>query len=185
MLPRFGQLKPHEILEILASKHVKSPGCSMSNSCLRVSVLVLPFLLTGIVGCGGGPTNGRPIAGCPDGSVDVLTVNSDGGIEHRSSSFLAEVQRTDQKLVLVDFWATWCGPCKMLAPRLESIKKEWGDDIEIVKVDVDASGNDQVAGFVGASAIPDVRIFRGGVQVGSFVGLMPTAEINSLLKSLQ
>ena len=86
-------------------------------------------------------------------------------------------------VVLVDCWASWCGPCKALAPILEDIKRERGDDIEVVKVDVDA--NPEIARFLNAEAIPDVRIYQGGVQVYDFVGLMPKAEIDSILKSLK
>mgnify|MGYP003340318706 CR=1 FL=1 len=87
------------------------------------------------------------------------------------------------EIVFVDFWASWCGPCKALAPILEDIKRERGDDIEVVKVDVDA--NPEIARFLNAEAIPDVRIYQCGVQVYDFVGLMPKAEIDSILKSLK
>lgn len=134
-------------------------------------------------GCSEGPKNGVPIAGTPDGVVEYLTVSESGEVEHGEGNFLELVERSDQKLVLVDFWATWCGPCVRLAPHLEQIKKDWGDRIEVVKVDVDQVP--QIAQHLGISSIPDVRIFRNGTQVGSFVGLMPRPEIEALLKSLQ
>ena len=136
-----------------------------------------------VAGCGEGPRNGAPIAGSPDGIVEYLGVSDAGEIEHKEGNFLELVNRTDQKLVLVDFWASWCGPCVRLAPHLEQIRKNWGDKIEVVKVDVDQVP--QIAQHLGISSIPDVRIYRGGIQVGNFVGMLPHEEIDALLKSLQ
>ena len=135
------------------------------------------------VGCEEGAGNGAPITGCPDGVVESLVVSDSGQIEHKEGKFLALVDRSDQKLVLVDFWADWCGPCQMLSPHLDRIRKDWGDKVEVVKVDVDESR--EIAGHLGVDAIPDVRIFRNGTQVGRFVGVKPRQEIEALLKSLQ
>lgn len=134
-------------------------------------------------GCHHGPRNGKPIVGAPDGNVELLTLNAEGVIEHTEGSFLELVQRTDQKLIVVDFWATWCGPCRKLGPTLEKIKAKWGDNIEVVKVDVDECP--EISQYLDVTSIPDVRIYRGGTQVGDFVGNMPFAEIDSLLKSLK
>ncbi len=136
-----------------------------------------------IAGCQNGPTSGAPVAGCPDGTVEYLTVADSGRITHTDGEFLELVDRTDQKLIVVDFWATWCGPCLQMAPHLERIKKDWGDRIEIVKVDVDKSL--YIANHLQVHAYPTVRIFRGGIQVADFVGYRPREEIESLLKSLQ
>ena len=135
------------------------------------------------LGCNQGPRNGKPIAGSPDGSVELLSLATDGTIEHADGMFLELVQRTDQKLILVDFWAAWCGPCRQLGPTLEKIKAKWGDNIEVVKVDVDQCP--EISEYLEVNAIPDVRIYRGGTQVGDFVGTMPFSEIDSLLKSLK
>lgn len=134
-------------------------------------------------GCNQGPRNGKPIAGSPDGSAELLTLASDGTIEHSEGKFLELVQRTDQKLILVDFWASRCGPCVQLGPTLEKIKAKWGDSLEVVKVNVDQCP--EISEYLEVNAIPDVRIYRGGTQVGDFVGTMPFAEIDSLLKSLK
>ncbi len=136
-----------------------------------------------IAGCQDGPTSGAPVAGCPDGKVEYLTVAESGRIRHTDGAFLELVDRQDQKLIIVDFWATWCGPCLKMAPHLETIKKDWGDRIEIVKVDVDKSPH--IANHLQVLAYPTVRIFRGGIQVADFVGYRPREEIESLLKSLQ
>jgi len=134
-------------------------------------------------GCNQGPRNGKPIVGSPDGEVELLSVAADGTIEHSEGKFLELVQRTDQKLILVDFWASWCGPCRQLGPTLEKIKVKWGDNLEVVKVDVDQCP--EISQYLEITSIPDVRIYRGGTQVGDFVGTMPFAEIDSLLKSLK
>ena len=134
-------------------------------------------------GCNQGPRNGKPIVGSPDGSVELLTLATDGTIAHTEGKFLELVQRTDQKLVLVDFWATWCGPCRQLGPTLEKIKAKWGDNLEVVKVDIDQCPS--ITQYLEVNSIPDVRIYRGGTQVGDFSGTMPFAEIDSLLKSLK
>jgi thioredoxin 1 len=136
-----------------------------------------------VAGCSEGSRNGQPIAGCPDGIVERLVVADQGEMEHEEGNFLELVDRKDQKLVVVDFWATWCGPCVMLAPHLEQVRKDWGDKIELVKVDVDQCP--AIAQHLGISSIPDVRIYRNGTQVGNFVGLRPREEIEALLKSLQ
>lgn len=154
---------------------------SASNA-QKLTFCVLLLTISGL-GCNQGPRNGKPIAGSPDGSVDLLTLATDGSIEHSEGKFLELVQRTDQKLILVDFWATWCGPCRQLAPTLEKIKAKWGDNIDVVKVDVDKCP--EISDYLEVTSIPDVRIYRGGTQVGDFVGTMPFSEIDSLLKSLK
>lgn len=151
-----------------------------SNAPIKLLMVVFAGLC---FGCNEGPRAGIPIAGCPDEKVEFLKVSESGDIEHAEGMFMELVNRDDQKLVLVDFWASWCGPCRTLSPHLEAIKKAWGDKIEIVKVDVDQSS--AISGHLQITAIPDVRIFRKGTQVGDFVGAMPRADIESLLKSLE
>lgn len=146
---------------------------------LAINILVLGLL---IPGCLDGPSTGKAVTGTPDGTVDRLIIEDDE-IVHESGKFLELVDRKDQTLVLVDFWADWCGPCKALSPSLERIKKNWGDQLEVVKVDIDQ--NDPIVNHLGISSIPDVRIYRNGVQVGGFVGLAPREEIESILKSLK
>ena len=134
-------------------------------------------------GCEVGSATGTPIAGCPDGAVEYLAVSAAGEIEHREGKFLELVDRSDQKLVIVDCWATWCGPCVAMAPHLEQIRKDWGDKIDVVKVDVDKSP--EIAAYLRINSIPDIRIFRNGTQVSGFVGLRPRQEIEALLRSLE
>ena len=168
-----------KVLKILLSDGPHSLDAPMSQQLLRC---LLPALLL-FAGCQEGPSSGRPLGDAPDGTVEILKIGSDGKIEHVPGKFLEAVKRTDSRMVVVDCWAEWCGPCKQLGPILEEIKLAWGDQLEVVKVDVDQ--NQEIAAHFGADAIPDVRIFRSGTQIGEFVGLMPRAEIEAYLKSLK
>jgi thioredoxin 1 len=78
-------------------------------------------------------------------------------------------------LVLVDFWATWCGPCKMIAPVLEEVDAEIGDKVQIVKVDVDE--NQQTAGKYGIMSIPTLVLFKDGDIVDKVVGFNPKEKL--------
>ena len=144
--------------------------------CLAAILIALPS-------CSDLPTTGIRIAGAPDGTAEVMAVATTGQIELEEVAFLEAVDRKDQKLVLVDFWAPWCGPCLALTPEIEATKLKWGDKLEIVKVNVDE--NPALAAHLRIQAIPDVRIFRNGLQVGDFAGVLPKDEIDGLLRSLQ
>lgn len=152
------------------------------NVQIRLLIFSIAMLLT-MPGCNDLPSTGKPIAGTPDGIAEIMVLSKDGDIALEEAKFLEAVARTDQRLVLVDFWAPWCGPCRQMAPSLEALKKKWGDKLDVVKVDVDQ--NSAISSHLGISSIPDVRIFRNGVQVGDFVGAMPKDEIDALLRSLQ
>lgn len=86
-------------------------------------------------------------------------------------------------LVLADFWATWCGPCKMIAPVLEELDAEMGDQVKIVKVDVDE--NQETAGKFGIMSIPTLIIFKDGKQVDQLVGFQPKEVLVNVLKKHQ
>ena len=149
---------------------------------IRFSIITIAAILA-VSGCNDLPSTGKPIAGATDGVAEVMVLSRNGDVELEEAKFLDLVARTDQKLVLVDFWAPWCGPCRQMAPSLVALKKKWGDKLDVVKVDVDQ--NSAISDHLGISSIPDVRIFRNGVQVGDFVGAMPKDEIDALLRSLQ
>lgn len=100
-------------------------------------------------------------------------------VEVTDQTFEAEVVKAE-KPVLVDFWATWCGPCRMVAPVLEEISQEQGDNLKICKMDVDQ--NQSVAGRLGIASIPTLILYKGGQPVERLVGFMPKARLMDKIK---
>lgn len=83
-------------------------------------------------------------------------------------------------VVLVDFYATWCGPCRMLAPILEDVEEKFGDSVKIFKVDVD--DNEKISRNFGIMSIPTLILFKNGVQQEKHVGLMMQDEIEEMIE---
>jgi thioredoxin 1 len=100
-------------------------------------------------------------------------------IKHTSdASFNADVIESD-KPVLVDYWAEWCGPCKMIAPILDEVSKDYDGRLKIAKMNVDE--NRDVPAKYGIRAIPTMKVFKGGQVVKEIVGAKPK---NALLADL-
>ena len=95
------------------------------------------------------------------------------------SSF-SEIIR-DEKPVLVDFFADWCGPCKMLAPILKEVKDELGDDIKVVKIDVDK--NQSLASKYNVRGVPTMILFKNGKQVWRQSGVVPKNDLVEVIKT--
>lgn len=95
-------------------------------------------------------------------------------IEVTDSNFQTEVLKSD-KPVLVDFWAEWCGPCKMIAPVVEELAKEYDGKLKVGKMDVDS--NQQTSMQFGIRSIPTLLIFKGGMVVDQIVGAVPKSKL--------
>jgi thioredoxin 1 len=100
-------------------------------------------------------------------------------IKHVSDdSFDADVLQAD-KPVLVDFWAEWCGPCKMIAPILEDVAKEFDGRLQVAKMNVD--DNQRVPGKFGIRGIPTLILFKDGAQAATKVGALSRSQLTAFL----
>lgn len=95
-------------------------------------------------------------------------------------SFAADVLGSE-KVVLVDFWATWCGPCKTIAPSLEDLSEEFGETLVIAKMDVDQSPH--TASEYGIRGVPTLILFKGGVPVATKVGPAPKSQLKEFIRA--
>ena len=87
------------------------------------------------------------------------------------------------QLTLVDFYATWCGPCKMMHPVLEQLKKELGDSIRVIKVDIDK--NESTAMQMRIQSVPTLMIFNGGEMKWRQSGAMSANELKQVIESVK
>jgi thioredoxin 1 len=97
------------------------------------------------------------------------------------ASFQADVLDSSTP-VLVDFWADWCGPCKMIAPALEEIAEELGDRVTIAKMDI--MENPEVPGKIGVQSIPLMVLFKNGEPVAHKLGAAPKSQLKGWLESV-
>lgn len=105
---------------------------------------------------------------------------SDAIVHVSDASFDEDVLKAGTP-VLVDFWAAWCGPCKMIAPVLDELATEYGDQIKICKMDVDAN-KDTPAKF-NIRGIPTLMIFKGGNAEGTKVGALSKSQLKEFIES--
>lgn len=98
--------------------------------------------------------------------------------EFTDTNFQIEVVSSSQP-VLVDFWAPWCGPCRMIAPLIEELASEYAGSVKIGKLNIDDSPN--AAGQYGVSSIPTLMVFKGGEVVERFVGVQPKNRLQKAL----
>ena len=108
---------------------------------------------------------------------------SDKVIDLEASNYEAAI-KSPEKLVLIDFWATWCGPCRQLSPVLDQIADENPDTVQICKVSLDSDNNLPLAQKLGVSSIPALILYKNGEIVERLVGAAPNAkkQISDLIK---
>jgi thioredoxin 1 len=97
------------------------------------------------------------------------------------SSFETDVLKSN-KPVLVDFWAEWCGPCKMLAPHLEEIAQTMGDKVTVAKLNID--DNPRTTKNYGVKGIPTLMLFKNGQVAGTRIGNLPKSQLVAWVQSV-
>lgn len=86
-----------------------------------------------------------------------------------------------KELVVIDFWAPWCGPCKMIAPIMEQLNSEYGDKVKFAKLNVDE--NPRIANDFKVTSIPTIIMFKGGSVVDTSVGFKPKQILEATIKN--
>lgn len=102
-------------------------------------------------------------------------------LQLNSENFEALVLKSEIP-VLVDFWAVWCGPCKLVAPIISELAETYAGRIAVGKLNVDEGRNNEIAGRYGAESIPTQKLFKGGAVVGEIVGAVRKEMIEALIE---
>lgn len=148
----------------------------------RFPAIFLAALLTGLIfmpGCADDPQNFMPAQGqtWPAGKVDALLPDQNGQVQHQEMAF-ADALKIEDKTLVLDFWAQWCGPCRMLAPELEDLAAD-RPDIVVLKINVDE--NRELANQFQVNSIPAVHLVKDGQWVKRFVGFRDSSSMSDFI----
>jgi thioredoxin 1 len=102
--------------------------------------------------------------------------------EFTDTNFQSDVLNSAQP-VLVDFWAPWCGPCRMIAPMVEELAGEYAGSVKVGKINIDDSP--QMAQKFGVNSIPTLMVFKGGEPIETFVGVQPKNRLQTALDAVK
>ncbi|MBI4533713.1 MAG: thioredoxin [Candidatus Melainabacteria bacterium] len=144
---------------------------------MKPSVLILASLITaGSLGSGIADKQSSVLGcpSCPDSDLSAGSTNTSAIKESSEATFKSDVLTAKQP-VLVDFYASWCGPCKRMAPIVENVSKSYGGKIVVVKVNVDK--NPKLSAQYDIQSIPALKLFKNGKVVGEAVGVTSLAEL--------
>ena len=103
-------------------------------------------------------------------------------VKYVNSNELEELIKNSDKTVFCDFWASWCGPCRMLAPVFEEVSDKYEEKAVFVKMDVDEETSEAAAIKYGISSIPNVIAFKGGKAVDNSLGFVPQAALEAFVE---
>ena len=104
-------------------------------------------------------------------------------VKYVNAQELEEIISSSDKTVFCDFWASWCGPCRMLAPVFEEISDKYEDKAVFVKLDVDEENSESSAIKYGITSIPNIIAFKGGKPVANQVGFVPAQMLEKFVEN--
>ena len=104
-------------------------------------------------------------------------------VKYVNSKELEEIIASADKPVFCDFWASWCGPCRMLAPIFEDVSDQYENEAIFVKIDVDEEESEEAAMKYKITSIPNVIVFKGGVPVANNLGFLPKEAFEQFVKN--
>ena len=103
-------------------------------------------------------------------------------VKYVNADSLEELISTSEKTVYCDFWASWCGPCRMLAPVFEEISDKYEDKAVFAKIDIDEEDSEAAAMKYGITSIPNIIAFKGGKPVDNSLGFKPQAMLEEFVE---
>lgn len=135
-----------------------------------ISTLIIAGLaMTAVLAC--------PLCPVKDSSQKSGSINQEHSVKESSDATFKQDVMSATKPVLVDFYASWCGPCKKMGPVVENLSKEYGDKLAVLKVNVDKNPN--LSDEYSIQSIPAIKLFKNGKIVDEALGLTPASELRS------